>query len=139
MNRWTAGIISGIFLRAALFSPHAAQAMPVGELMKMPISKQAVIVVDRIQDVRNALRSEKIRNGTLKSPDRMNRDEQVAECIDTVFDPPADSSYQTGMHDFDGSLIATEHNNPSVDLDSVLVSFIVQVCGTGKLVPPKLQ
>ncbi|MGB9380922.1 hypothetical protein [Candidatus Binatus sp.] len=139
MDKRTTGIISGVFLSATIFYPRAAHAIPVGELMKMPISKQAVIVVDRIQDVKDALRSEKIRNGTLKSPDRIEHDKKVAECVFDVFDPLPNSAYQTGMRDFDGSLIATEHNNPSVDLDSVLVSFIVQVCGTGKLVPPKLR
>ena len=87
MNKRTAAIVSGIFSSAAIFYPRAAHAIPVGELMKMPIPKQAVIVIARIEDVKNALRSEKIRDGTLKSPDRMNRDEQIAECIDTVFTP----------------------------------------------------
>jgi len=139
MNRWTAGIISGIFLNAALFSPHAAQAMPVGELMKKPIPEQSEIVVGRIQDVVNTLRSRKLSDGTLKLSDRIEHDKKVAECVVDVFDPLPNSAYQTGMMNFQEELNATARQYPSVDLDHVLVDFVVQVCGTGKLVPPKLQ
>jgi hypothetical protein len=108
-------------------------SISVAELQKQEPAERARLLSARLRHVINdLLESAKLPDGSAKPPDQIASDNQMADCILKELTPPQGAPVSKGIVDLMSQIAVASSLDPFRDVDSFLIKYIRERCGSGK-------